>query len=78
MSAYYLQVGPGGICFAHGPYSDNQCPQFPACATDPQQQIYKDLAMPKPVLRTDTQVIISQLYILIGQLQTLLDRTPAD
>lgn len=34
----YLKVGPGGVCFAHGLYTEQQCPQMPACATDPQQE----------------------------------------
>lgn len=31
----YLRVLPGGLCFAHGPYTTQQCPKWPACATDP-------------------------------------------
>lgn len=24
----FMQVGPGGICFAHGPYTDSDCPDY--------------------------------------------------
>lgn len=27
-NANYLQVGPGGICFAHGPYEGQYCPRY--------------------------------------------------
>lgn len=34
----YIQRLPGGICFAHGPFSEGEnCPKWPACITDPQQ-----------------------------------------
>ena len=40
-----LQRLPGGLCFAHGPYKDGmQCPQWPACITDPQKEEYFQLA----------------------------------
>lgn len=33
-----MQQLPGGLCFAHGPYSEGfNCPQWPACVTDSQQ-----------------------------------------
>jgi hypothetical protein len=40
-----MQRLPGGLCFAHGPYTDGyECPQWPKCATDPQQEQWVDLA----------------------------------
>lgn len=41
-SVGFMQVGPRGICFAHGPYL-NQCPQWPTCGEAPKQQRYIDL-----------------------------------
>ena len=40
-SAHYIQV-TGGLCFAHGAYTGQKCPKWPACVTDP--QIYKSQA----------------------------------
>ncbi len=41
----FMQRLPGGLCFAHGPYEDGfQCPQWPKCATDPQQPQWIDLS----------------------------------
>jgi hypothetical protein len=42
----YMQQLPGGICFAHGPYKDMECPKWPACATDPQVEEYRKMAAP--------------------------------
>lgn len=39
-AANFLQKLPGGNCFAHGPYTEMQCPKWPACATDPQKAEY--------------------------------------
>lgn len=35
-----MQVMPGGLCYAHGPFTKEICPQWPSCATDPQQPEY--------------------------------------
>ena len=36
---------PGGLCFAHGPYTEgDHCPQWPKCLSDPQQQQWLDLS----------------------------------
>lgn len=43
--ANYMQRLPGGICFAHGPYTEMQCPKWPACATDPQNPDYVKAGM---------------------------------
>lgn len=41
----FMQRLPGGLCFAHGPYTDgHQCPQWPECATAPRQQHWIELA----------------------------------
>jgi hypothetical protein len=40
----YIQQLPGGLCFAHGPYAERECPKWPSCATAPQQQRWIDLA----------------------------------
>lgn len=41
-----MRLLPGGLCFAHGPYDPPlmQCPKWPNCATDTQQQKWIDLA----------------------------------
>lgn len=53
MRASYLQVGPGGICFAHGPYTEQNCPQWKngwngsgpsTCLTDPKKDEYIQMA----------------------------------
>lgn len=36
----FLQVGPGGICFAHGPYESQDCPSWPTCAGSPWKAEY--------------------------------------
>lgn len=33
----------GGICFAHGEYHGDNCPQWPACGTAPPQLEYLKL-----------------------------------
>jgi hypothetical protein len=52
----FLQVGPGGICFAHGPYDGANCPKFQdwqkgtppsfycPCIHDPQKPEYIAMA----------------------------------
>lgn len=37
----------GGLCFAHGTFVGEHCPQWPKCATD--QQVYKDGLIPDGV-----------------------------
>lgn len=27
-------MGPGGICFAHGPFTEMNCPLYPTCESD--------------------------------------------
>jgi hypothetical protein len=39
-----MQRLPGGTCFAHGPYTEMECPQYPACITDPPKEEYKTAA----------------------------------
>jgi hypothetical protein len=39
-----LQQLPGGLCFAHGPYKDMQCPEWPKCCTDHQHEKWFDLS----------------------------------
>ena len=36
-AADYMQALGGGVCFAHGPYTEKLCPHWPKCATDPQK-----------------------------------------
>jgi hypothetical protein len=44
-TANYVQLLPGGICFAHGPYQHGyQCSRWPACDTDPKKQEYIDMS----------------------------------
>ena len=44
--ANFMQRLPGGVCFAHGPYTeDYQCPKWPACVTDPQKPEYVAIGM---------------------------------
>lgn len=68
-SINYLQVGPGGLCFAHGPYSEGgQCPQWPACATDPQNPEYVALGKrlvngPKEHARLKEEVVEAALRL---------------
>jgi len=52
-SAYFLQVGPGGICFAHGPFETQNCPLWPDCATDRQKPEY--IAMDQKEVATQSQ-----------------------
>lgn len=67
-SAFYLKVGPGGICFAHGPYGGQYCPRYEnntgiadcACVTDPQKPEYVALAQEK-VRQTNKVYTQSQL-----------------
>jgi hypothetical protein len=54
--ANYLQLLPGGTCFAHGPYTEMQCPKWPACITDPQKPEY----MKKT---TDAVAILHKRYV---------------
>lgn len=45
MNANYVQILPGGLCFAHGPYSEGkQCPQWPSCVTAPKNPDYIAIA----------------------------------
>jgi len=43
----FMRQLPGGVCFAHGPYTEMQCPKWPACATDPQNPEFKKMGMAK-------------------------------
>ena len=46
--ANFMQVVRGGLCFAHGPYPDYQCPKWPACGIDPQKSEYLAEWLGKP------------------------------
>jgi hypothetical protein len=41
----YLRQLPGGICFAHGPYTGMECPKGPTCVTSPQNPEYVKMAL---------------------------------
>lgn len=49
----FIQVGPGGVCFAHGAYSEQQCPYWPKCITDPQQDEYLAMGIRTIRMRSD-------------------------
>jgi hypothetical protein len=45
----FMQRLPGGLCFAHGPYTGIECPQWPRCITprcitDTQQEKWFELS----------------------------------
>lgn len=57
--ANFMQAGPGGICFAHGPYAGYQCPQWrdaylSPCIADPRKPEY--LAMAQEQMRQTNKV----------------------
>lgn len=54
----FMQVGPGGICFVHGPYTERHCPEFftsgSPCVTNSQNPEY--IAMAQEQMRRTNKV----------------------
>lgn len=76
----FMRQLPGGICFAHGPYTEMQCPKWPACATDPQNDEYKRMGMAqvadsRPTITAD-ELIEKCATEVQKQRDFLLDQNP--
>jgi hypothetical protein len=61
-SSNFMQVLPGGLCFAHGPFTEVQCPHWPRCGDDPQNPEYvaegvRRVNEPKERARLEREVI---------------------
>ena len=55
----FMQRLPGGICFAHGPYAEMQCPKWPACITDPKKSEFVKMGVDK-IAPLDTRKIVEE------------------